>query len=86
MKKEMSEIVKSAYSYEQIIECINNGGTSSFSSNAIAGQYAANAAEDSDLSYDVVGDDLFSCHLDFLVEQGAAFDYRSALNVAKQYI
>ena len=78
----ISQALQNAQSIEQVVEIINGGGTSEYSANEIAGQYAFNAADES--GYDIDGASL-DAHLEVIIDAGAKFDYSSALKEAKEW-
>lgn len=58
-------------------------GTSSFSSEYLAGQYAFDAAREAG---DGFADASIEAHLEFLADAGAAFNTSQAIKVAKQFV
>lgn len=67
---EMKSIeLQNCYSLEQVVELINGGGTSAFSGEEIAQQYAEDAAKEQD---DMSKENI-DAHLDILREAGAKF-------------
>lgn len=89
----LSNRVSKASSIEEIAEMINDGGTCEgmegieFTSEQLAGQYAYQAIEESD--YPNVTENALFNHAEFLVEAGAKFDMRKAvewgMRIAKEY-
>lgn len=76
---EISQALQNAQSIDDVVEIINEGGTSSYDSNEIASQYAYNAADEAGYGIDQAN---IEGHLDLLAEAGANFDYREAVKAA----
>ena len=84
----MSNSISQAHSLEQVVEIINNshegyasayfGGTDTRDAQAMAGQYAWEAASASGYT----SDETIEAYLDILVEHGAKFDFKLALENA----
>jgi hypothetical protein len=79
-----SNAIRGYVTIEQVVAHINNGGTCEgiegieFSPEQLAGQYAFDAISESD--YTDFDEDALDAHLDFLVEAGAEFNRRDAIN------
>lgn len=71
-----SQALQNAQSIEQVAALINNGGTSDYNANKLAGEYAASAALDLDV--DSVNKDEIIAHLDILKTAGAEFNTDTA--------
>lgn len=87
----MTNAISQAHSLEQVVEIINSdegaayfGGTDLRNAEAMAGQYAWEAAEESGYT----SDETIEAHLDILRDAGATFEYGDALaqaiNLKKQ--
>jgi hypothetical protein len=80
----VSNAIRGYTTLEQIVAHINNGGTCEgiegieFSPEQLAGQYAFDAITESD--YPDVDEGSIDAHLDFLVDAGAKFNRRDAIN------
>lgn len=77
----ISQTIQNAQSIDDVVNAINEGGTSSFSGNELAGQYAYDAADDAGYGFD---DANLDAHLDALTEAGAEFDYSEARTEAQK--
>ncbi|SFK58386.1 hypothetical protein [Methylophaga sulfidovorans] len=78
----ISTEIKEARSIQDIVQLIDNGGTSSGSPEEVAGTYAYLAIIDSDH----VNKDHAKSQLDALIEAGGKFDYDLALEYAESHI
>ena len=76
---EISQALQNAQSIDRVVEIINGGGTSSYSANEIAGQYAWQAADQAGYGIDR---DNIDGHLGFLIDAGAEFDHAMAIEYA----
>ena len=76
---EYSQALQNAQSLSDVVEIINDDGTSLYTPHHIAAQYAHNAADEA--GYGISKDNI-EAHFDVLVDAGAMFDYQQASDLA----
>jgi hypothetical protein len=78
---EISQALLNAKSIDQVVELVNEGGTSLYDQNEIAAQYAWSSAEDAD--HGMSTENLIA-HLDLLSDAGAKFDSGAAIEALNE--
>lgn len=73
---EISEAIQNARTIEELVDIVNSGGTAFYTPEELAAQYAYHG-EDGEI-------EVLMAHLDFLIEEGAEFDYFEAARILEQ--
>lgn len=79
----LSEVINNFQDLNQVVDCINNGGTPLFTPEEIAGQYIATCIEDDEFKS---VETLCECHWDVLIHWGvdSRFEFENVLQACKE--
>jgi hypothetical protein len=82
-----STLLENCTSIEQVVDLINNGGTSDATTDELVAQYVTDAERENrhmndEELWEKFTEERLSPHFDILNENGAEYDYQKALKIA----